>query len=115
MNDSSAIVVLTNPAPHHDYLVELGGATADGAALRIRYVPDRVVMDAAAAAPWLAGFAGGLEAVALRVLDDLNNELVPRWVEVTAERDTPVHHRVVAEDRQPGWDNPHLLARMERI
>jgi 7-cyano-7-deazaguanine reductase len=49
------------------------------------------------------------------VLDDLNNELVPRWVELTVERDAPLPHRVVIEDRQPNWDNPQLMARLRRL
>jgi hypothetical protein len=41
--------------------------------------------------------------------------LVPRWAEVTVERVLPTPHRVVVEDRQPNWDNPHLFARMRPL
>ncbi|AWK89274.1 hypothetical protein DEW08_22945 (plasmid) [Azospirillum thermophilum] len=107
----------TAPTPdsRHDFLVELRGEPMPGTRLRIRYVPDRLVLDPAGLAAYLPALAtvpGGLEALAVAVLDDLNNELVPRWVEVSAERDTPLPHRVSIEDRQPTWDNPVLLGRL---
>lgn len=108
-----------NPDARHDYLVDLEGEPLPGTRLTVRYVPDRLVLDPAGFAAYLGMLAsaasGGLEALALAVLDDLNNELVPRWAEITAVRPAPLPHRVVVEDRQPGWDNPHLFARMRRI
>ena len=104
-----------NPDARHDYLVELTGEPMAGTRLAVRYVPDRVVAEPQGFAAYLGALsdvAGGLEALALAVLDDLNNELVPRWAEVTAERTEPLPHRVVVEDRQPNWDNPQLFARM---
>ena len=50
----------------------------------------------------------------MTMLDDVNNELIPRWaqVELTAgPGDAGDCHGVIIEDRQPGWDNPALLAR----
>lgn len=109
-----ALVTLPSPDPRHDYLVELR-ASAGPVALRVRYVPDRLILDPASLARHAEGLTGGPEAVALTLLDDLANELVPRWLEVTASADTPLPHLVVAEDRQPAWDNPPLLERLERI
>ena len=53
------------------------------------------------------------------ILDDVNNEVVPRWVQVTVtapgDRAAGVDgHGVMLEDRQPRWDNPALLSRLER-
>lgn len=110
------LAVLPTPDARHDYLVALTAEPAPGTRLHLRYVPDRHVLDPAALPAYAAALpAQGLEALAVAVLDDLNNELVPRWVEVTAERDAPLPHRVVIEDRQPMWDNPHLFARMARV
>ena len=42
------------------------------------------------------------------VLDDLNSELVPRWIQVLVL--THEEGEVLVEDRQPDWDNASLLA-----
>jgi len=39
---------------------------------------------------------------------------VPRWVQIVAARTGGTDHQVIIEDRQPKWDNPALLARLER-
>lgn len=107
--------LVPSPDARHDYLVELRGEPMAGTRLRVRYVPDLTVLDPTAFAaylPDLAEVGDGLEALALAVLDDLNNQLVPRWVEVAAERDAPLFHRTLVEDRQPQWDNPLLLSRL---
>ncbi|MGQ9368841.1 hypothetical protein [Azospirillum sp. A39] len=112
------LAIQANPDQRHDYLVTLAGTPTPDTRLELRYVPDRWVIAADAFAAYLAGLAGGpagLEALALAVLDDVNNEAVPRWAEVRVERTVPVAHRVAVEDRQPGWDNPVLMARLERL
>lgn len=117
MHRRELLTTVANPDARHDYLVELSGEPAEGVRLTVRYVPDRLVAGPDAFAAYLASAPadGTLEGLALSTLDDVNNELVPRWVEVTAERSTPVPHRVLVEDRQPNWDNPHLFSRMRRI
>ena len=114
MHRRDRLTTAANPDARHDYLVTLTGAPQPGTRLELRYVPDRWVIDPAGFAAYLAGPADlpeGLEALALAVLDDVGNEAVPRWAEVRTER---AGHRVVVEERQPGWDNPHLFGRMER-
>ncbi|MCW2243043.1 hypothetical protein [Azospirillum canadense] len=119
MHRRALLTSAPNPDTRHDYLVDLEGEPLPGTRLTVRYVPDRLVLNPAGFIGYLGDLStltgGGLEALALTVLDDLNNELVPRWAEITVERPAPVPHRVVVEDRQPGWDNPHLFARMRRI
>ncbi len=110
----------TAPSPdsRHDFLVELRGEPIPGTRLTIRVVPDRLILESAGFVQYLAEPPDGVpspESLAMAVLDDLNNELVPRWVEVTVERDAPLPHRVVIEDRQPNWDNPQLMARLRRL
>lgn len=110
----------TRPSPdaRHDFLVELRGEPLPGVRLTLRLVPDLLVPDPVSVVAYLAefsssgGFPDGLEALAVAILDDINNELVPRWVEVAVEGDSPLPHRVVIEDRQPTWDNPSLLGRL---
>lgn len=102
-----------NPDARHDYLVDVATSTPDGTRLWLRYVPDREVLDTTSVRGYVYALPQlGLEALALTVIDDLANELVPRWVEVIAERTSPVLHRVTIEDRQPDWDNVALLNRL---
>ena len=107
-----------------DYMVSLGGelaGAADGAplAVTLRYVPDRLTLDPASFARYLAAVGdaglGSVEAVGVAVLEDVNNEVVPRWIQVAVAAGGnagagPVG--VLLEDRQPKWDNPALLSRL---
>ena len=110
-----------NPGEHHEYMVMLEGplALADQPVeAALSYVADRRVLsmdafgsylDAVVTAAWPT-----LEAVAEAMLADMNNELVPRWVQirlVAGPGERGEYHSVIIEDRQPGWDNPALLAR----
>jgi len=109
-----------NPAPWHDYGVRWTGTLADGTRLAVDFVPDRLVLVPDSFAAFLAaletGSWPGLEALVLAVLDDFNNELVPRWVQVAAWRQTGRANQLAsADDRQPDWDNPALLARLEAV
>lgn len=107
--------VRANPDSRHDYVVVFRATTPDGARLGLRLVPDRDILDPGSLAAYVAELpALGSEALALAVLDDLANELVPRWVEVRVERDSPLPHRVVVEDRQPGWTLPELASLLDR-
>ncbi len=118
------LTTVPNPAPQHDYVVTFS-AHMDSImpdrplVVRLRYVPDRRVVDAAAFDRYLHGLGKhpwpSLEAVAAAIVDDFNNEVVARWVSATLS-DAPesaTHHAVLLEDRQPGWDNRALLARLE--
>lgn len=120
------LAVAPNPSPGSDYVVthlgRLGIAgQASEAALCLRYVPDRLILAGDAVEAYLAALGdqrwGSLEELAATAFDDLNNELVARWLHLSlsVERGAANHHqahRVTLEDRQPGWDNPDLLARL---
>ena len=80
--------------------------------LYVRYVPDRLLLDMEDLAPWLTHIeaieAQEIEQAAVMVMNDLNSELVPRWIQVLVR--THGGGEVLVEDRQPDWDNPSLLA-----
>ena len=106
-----------NPRADIDYIVTFDGRTAGGALVRLAYVPDKLLLDAGAFDAYLAAFpadAAAVEMLALEVLDDIGNELVPRWTRVVVsmprEGSGVRMHSAIAEDRQPNWDNPHILA-----
>jgi 7-cyano-7-deazaguanine reductase len=132
MNLQTRRAILTtspNPDERLDYVVALRGhapGRADGgnaAEVRLRYVPDRRILDPVAFGAYLTAAGGepeeSVEGFAAMVLDDINNELVPRWVQITVTAtsdgiDGVDGHGVMLEDRQPRWDNPALLSRLER-
>lgn len=118
-----------NPAPRLDYRVTLSArltanpGPAGGARITVDYIPDRLLLDPAGLSRYMTGLSGlpwsGPEALGVAILDDINNEIVPRWVRVTIHathgggEDTAVpsgarvsrpSHRVILEDRQPHWD-----------
>jgi hypothetical protein len=109
-----------HPGPHHECLVTLTAPLAAGLALSLRYVPDRTVLDAPSWDRYTAALdpADAPETLAVAVLDDINNELVPRWVQVVVERTHPTaeagapRHHVVVEDAQPDWIDNGILARL---
>lgn len=117
-----------NPGARLDYVVALeGGIPGDAAVgprtVGLRYVPDKLVLQPAAFGRYLDALAaqtwGSLEDLAVTILDDVNNEVVPRWVQATVSLPDTRHagvesHGVILEDRQPKWDNPALLSRLRR-
>ena len=85
--------------------------------LMVRYVPDRLLLATEDLAPWLtrieAAEAQEIEQSAVMVLDDLNSELVPRWIQVLVR--THEEGEVLVEDRQPDWNNASLLAGLKPL
>lgn len=105
-----------NPRSGLDYAVMLQGtAPQSGCRVRLRYVPDKLLVDSGSFIDYLAALAPAdqetPEMLALALLDDINNEIVPRWVQIAVSAegcDTPVQ-TVILVDRQPNWDNPAIL------
>ena len=106
-----------NPGSRLDYLVTLT-VEIGAAKVRLRYVPDRLVLAPGALAAYavrLGDTPTSPERLAITVLDDASNEIVPRWIEVTVEASGAERHAVTVTDRQPAWSNPALLARLEGL
>ena len=115
-----------NPDTRLDYVAGLQGTVQAfrlGPATRvaIHYVPDRAIVEPAAFGRYLETLAaaewGSLEALATAILGDFANELVARWTRVVVTSPEGSYrgvgaHRVMIEDRQPGWDNAALLSRL---
>ncbi len=120
----ATIALSNNPLPELDYVVTLTGrvwniATGNEAVLSIRYIPDVLVIERSSLGDYLSVISendwASLEDVTAAILDDFNNELVPRWIHVGVtgpEEKNGGRHSVIVEDRQPNWDNPTLLSRL---
>ncbi len=103
-----------NPAPHHDYLITLHHPGQR--IITVRYVPDRLVL----AQPAFGALCSQLpeqmlpEQVATRVLAQLADWLVPRWIEVTCHHHA-THHRVTIAEHAPGWNNSAFFEWLGRV
>lgn len=114
-----------SPDATRDYVVELErGLTYPGKRVDIalRYVPDRAVLRLESLEAYFDALGDSpsrpLEEIGAVVLGDVNDCLVPRWIEVrvaTSGGDGGIEsHAVLLQDRQPKWDNPALLARLRK-
>ena len=128
MERRAHLKIQPNPDRKLDYLITLEGhlpsTTSTRQSVEVRYVPDKNIMDVKAFGAYLEALASidwpSPEELAVTVITDINNELIARWVQVTVNAPDLLHHAiethgVVLEDRQPDWDNPMLLNRLERI
>ena len=122
------ILADANPDSRLDYIVEIKGqvaapgGTGQPVAVVLRYVPDRLVVQPASVGRYLkiveSLALSSLESNAAMILNDIRNELVPRWIQVSLSFPSTLHpgihsHAVMLEDRQPSWDNAALLARLK--
>lgn len=111
------LVIAPAPLPRHDAIVSLCADMGD-ATVRLRYVPDRDILSPAAFRTYLdtvTGIAGtSPERLAQTVLEDVNDQVIPCWLEVTlTTADNGIAHQVRIEERQPKWQDRGLLNRLE--
>lgn len=123
----SHIKTTPNPDERLDYVITLTGILGLRAAERscqisIRYIPDKLIISQASFAVYLDAVGEmewtNLEEAATAMLEDMSNEVVPRWMQLKAmlsDRAAALSHQIVLEDKQPQWDNPSLLARLAVI
>ena len=103
-----------NPNPKLDYITELRKQVASTSCVTLTYVPDKLLLRPEAFTAYLDAamptLAEPYESFAHVFLEDVNNEVVPRWlrIEVISEKGPP--RRIVLIDRQPKWNNAPLLA-----
>lgn len=112
-----AIGCTDNPSPDRDYLVSLQFDLAlpspnAGACLgQLVMVPDRQILAPDGLDAYLALVASeaghALEAMAVRMFDDLNNQLIPRWISLSL---SDGRRSVKLQDGQPSWRNDSLQA-----
>lgn len=107
---------LPAPQPRHDAVVVLENDCL-GAKLRLRYVPDRDVLVPESLGRYVGTLARlpftSLEETAQTILEDVNDQVIPNWIEVTLSRaGEEMRHEVRIEDRQPNWKERGLLDRL---
>ena len=123
------IDTLDNTDKKLDYVVTLEGsfkfaAGGEQANIQLRYIPDKLVLTPKSFSDYIEALAdlswSSLEEMTAAVLDDLNNEVVARWIQIDTKianslSDSIQNHQVLLEDHQPHWDNPRLLARLKAV
>ena len=116
-----------NPDGKLDYVTTRVGHMAavsdmERSSVTLRYVPDKLILEPAAFGKYLDVLGTvewpTLEEAAAVILNDINNELIARWVQVSIDTPDQVHpgiasHEVLLEDQQPKWSNPELLSRLK--
>ncbi len=117
----ACLTTVANPSPERDRITILSGELPTTGRVGLgpihvdlRYIADRDVIAAAALATYFEVAAQEpcetLEEYADMVLNDLNNELVPRWIWLRLQSGG---HQVIQQDQQPAWDNHGLLATVD--
>lgn len=112
--DDAPIRTDENPLPRIDVLCRLNASIHNPpATVTVYFVPDRRTVQATGLQAYLDTLkAPSRPAVlAARILADLSNELVPRFVQVRVECGNE-GDSVLVEDRRPKWDNPAILSRL---
>jgi len=105
------LTVTPAPAPGLMTMATMSASLDPTTALAVSYVPDKLVLTRAGFDAYVAARADETdrtpEALAALVAGDVANELVPKWLRVTVNRQTGgvVNHSVTVEDRQPGWNH----------
>ena len=101
------------------YIVALSGdLQATRQRVRMRYIPDKLLVERSSFTTFLASLdaaeSDAPEELALAILDEMNNEIVPRWIQISVggnARDGTAE-TVTVEDCQPNWEPPDLLHRL---
>ena len=121
------IICDRNPDIKLDYVVSITGHMANpglggSSAIHLHYVPDRVILKPASFGRYLDALGtmkwGTLEEAAAVILNDVNNQLVTRWLQLSISAPNQVHHgidrhKVIFEDSQPNWNNTGLISRLK--
>ncbi len=85
------------------------------------YVPDKLIILPNSLERYLEAIGDAqwdtLELLTTSILEDIQNEIVPRWVRIRITEKTSDfrvlrEHSTSAEDAQPGWENDELVARL---
>ena len=103
-----------NPNPKLDYITELRKQVSSTLWVTLTYVPDKLLLRPEAFIKYmevtLPTLAESYESFAHVFLEDVNNEVVPRWLRIDVISKKDLTRRIVLIDSQPKWNNAPLLA-----
>ena len=128
LNERRCLLVCSrNPDIKLEYIISITGHMANpglggSSVIHLNYVPDKTILRPASFGRYLDAIGtielSTLEECAAIILNDINNELVAKWVQLSISAPKQDHrgidrHEVMLEDRQPNWDNIGLLSRLK--
>jgi 7-cyano-7-deazaguanine reductase len=109
------LATMPAPSPQLVTIATLSASLNPSTAVALSYVPDQLVLTRVGFDTYVAARAEQAEAtpevLAAMVAADVANEVVPKWLRVTVNRQSGgvINHSVTVEDRQPGWDHLSLF------
>ena len=117
----------TNPDIKLDYIISISShfitkEVFENSIVSLRYVPDKLIIRPESFGYYLRELGmlrwEALEDIAATTLNDINNELIARWLQVIISTPGKVYHdidfhKVLIEDKQPNWNNEELLSRLK--
>ncbi len=114
-----------NPHRHKSYVVAITQEITlnqQAYLFGLRYIPDKILLDHQGLANYLeqmlANAPPEAESLAHDILEDVSNEIIPKWIEVNLvqeENKFGQNIRITIEDRQPHWENDKLLNRLPAL
>ncbi len=119
-----SINTIKNPNMTNEYLCQISCEITNKISIKINlcYIPDKLVILPESFKLYLNSLnitnISPIEAMAHIILDDLNNQLVAKWTQITIDdnKNNPdIGHKILLEDRHPRWDNKDLLNRIDRF
>ena len=111
------ITTQANPDSGRDYVITQCG-DLNGGSVRMRYVPDKLIVTAEAFQNYLLALSGvtweSPEELSVTIISDVSNEVVGRWIQVVYT-DEKNGHSILLEDQQPAWSGDGLISRLSLI
>lgn len=101
-----SITIKTSPIPdtRKKWLIKI--EVSEPVVIKIHIIPDKLIADHASLKKYvqetIKNNTSRPEDIILSIIENINNELVPKWLEVYYENDGV---SVKIEDQQPGLDN----------
>jgi NADPH-dependent 7-cyano-7-deazaguanine reductase QueF len=119
----SVLTSSVNPNKALDYITVLSGhfvAEPDKVIhdVRLRYVPGSFILHPQSWQDYLKALCtvtwDSMEHTAVTMVGDTNDHLVPRWIEISLTSNRAGSDmQVIVDDREPGWHNENILARLD--
>ena len=125
INTKDVLSSLPNPYRNKTYIVSIiQEITLNGQSFMfgLRYVPDTLLLDHEGLASYLEQILAHnpkkAEILAHNILEDIMDQIVPKWIEVNLKHEENKFGQnvlITIEERHPGWEDDALLKRLPAV